>query len=337
MIKVAIVGATGYSGKELIKILLAHPQIEIVSLFAKIESVLPISSIFPELKGRCELECYDFKSEDERINEADLVFLAVPHRLSMDIVPKFLSLGKKVIDLSADFRLNDSVLYKKWYGVEHKSPWLLSEAVYGLPEMYRSQIRHTSLIANPGCYPTSVILGLLPLLKEGLVELNSIIVDAKSGISGAGRNPTLLMHYPERNESVCAYRVFAHQHIPEIEQELTKLANEKIHILFIPHLVPMDRGILSTIYMTLKRDIPESDVVEIYRDFYDKEPFIRIQSQALDTKDVLNTNFCDISLAAKKRQIVIFSAIDNLWKGASGQAVQNMNLMFGLEEGVGLR
>ncbi|MDI6703112.1 MAG: N-acetyl-gamma-glutamyl-phosphate reductase [bacterium] len=337
MIKVAIVGATGYSGRELIKILIRHPEVEIVWLSGKVEKVTPISTIFPELKGRIELDCYDFVFDNKTAGSADLIFLAVPHRVSMDIAPRFLSLGKKIIDLSADFRLNDPLLYKKWYGVEHKSARLLSEAVYGLPEIYRSQIRGASLIANPGCYPTSVILGLAPLLNPGFVELNSIIVDAKTGISGAGRVPQIFTHYSERNESIKGYKILSHQHTPEIEQELTKLAKRRVSITFVPHLVPMDRGILSTIYLTLKRCTREKDILEMYKDFYDKEPFIRIQDQAPDTKDVLNTNFCDIFLIAKKRQIVIFSVIDNLWKGASSQAIQNMNIMFGFEEGTGLR
>lgn len=338
-VKVGIIGATGYAGKELIRILMRHEDVEIVSLSAKINTTTAISTIFPEFKNIMDLECINFKSAEEIANVIDLIFLVLPHTVSMNIVPKFLEAGKKVIDLSADFRLKDSGIYEEWYNVQHSCPEFINEAVYGLPELYREEIKKANLIANPGCYPTSVILGIAPLLKEGIIELKNIIVDTKSGVSGVGREPSLKAHFPERNESLAAYSVSSHRHIPEIEQELSKLGMQEIKITFVPYLIPMDRGILSTIYLFLNKKVEMEKLLALYKGFYSSCPFIRIVDEFPETKWVIGSNYCDISIKEDKRtgQVVIFSAIDNLIKGASGQAVQNMNLMYGFEEVSGIK
>jgi len=338
-VKVGIIGATGYAGKALIQILIRHPYIEIVSLSAKLNVPTPISKIFPEFKNIIDLECINLENIDDVAKITDLVFLALPHTVSMNVVPRFLELGKKVIDLSADFRLQDHLIYEEWYKVKHICPGLINEAVYGLPELYREEIKKAHLIANPGCYPTSVILGLAPLLKRGLVELKNIIVDAKSGVSGVGREPSLKAHFPERNESISAYSVGSHRHIPEIEQEISKLTRQEVKITFVPHLIPMDRGILSTIYLSLNKQVEMNELLSLYKDFYSFCPFVRLVEEFPETKWVVGSNYCDISIKENTRikQLVIFSTLDNLIKGAAGQAVQNMNLMYGFEETYGMK
>lgn len=334
-VKVGIIGATGYTGRELIRILIRHRGVEIVSLSAKIDTSMPICRIFPEFKNIIDLECINFDSVEKIAKDIDLVFLALPHTVSMEVVPKFLELGKKVIDLSADFRLQDVNVYEEWYKVKHKCPRLLNQAVYGLPELYRDDIKKANLIANPGCYPTSVILGIAPLLKEGVINLKNIIVDAKSGVSGVGREPSLRAHFPERNESLTPYSVGSHRHIPEIEQELSKLAKQEIKITFVPHLIPMDRGLLTTIYLSLNKKV---EILSVYKEFYSSSSFVRLVDEFPETKWIVGTNYCDINIREDKRrqQIVIFSSLDNLIKGASGQAVQNMNLVYGFEETMGI-
>ncbi|MDI6736250.1 MAG: N-acetyl-gamma-glutamyl-phosphate reductase [bacterium] len=339
-VKVGIIGATGYAGKELIRLLLRHPGIEIVSLSAKLPgNTSSISPIFPEFKGIIDLPCINFEEAASIAKIVDLVFLALPHTVSMKIVPEFLESGKKVIDLSADFRLHDAAIYEQWYNVQHSCPKAINEAVYGLPELYREEIKKAGLIANPGCYPTSVILGIVPLLKEGLVDTNHIIVNSVSGVSGVGREPSLKAHFPERNESFAAYSVGSHRHIPEIEQELGKLGRQEVKITFVTHLAPMDRGILSTIYLQLKKEIDLKNLLSLYNEFYSSCPFVRIREEFPETKWVTTTNYCDISLKEDKRtgQVIVLSSLDNLIKGASGQAVQNMNLMYGFEETLGIR
>lgn len=335
-IKVGIIGATGYVGRELIRILIRHPYVELVNLSAKLNLPLPISNIFPEFKKIIDLECLKFENADEVAVNTDLVFLALPHTVSMNLVPKFLELGKKVIDLSADFRLQDPLIYEEWYKVKHHCPEFIKQTVYGLPELYRAEIKKAHLIANPGCYPTSVILGIAPLIKQRVVDLKNIIIDAKSGVSGVGREPSLKAHFPERNETVSAYSVGSHRHIPEIEQELSKLARQEVKITFVPHLIPMNSGILSTIYLTLHKQV---NVMPLYEEFYSACPFVRLVEEFPETKWVVGSNYCDISIKEDKRtgQIVIFSTIDNLIKGAAGQAVQNMNLMSGFEETCGIK
>ncbi|KPK42042.1 MAG: N-acetyl-gamma-glutamyl-phosphate reductase [Omnitrophica WOR_2 bacterium SM23_29] len=336
-LKVAIVGATGYAGQELIKILLRHPKIKITSLSAKIEKPEPISNVFPILKGQIDLICGELDVK-EVSKAADFIFLALPHRVSMEVAPNFLELGKRVVDLSADYRLRIKSEYESWYGVKHTSPQFLTASVYGFPEFYRKEIKKAKLVANPGCYPTGAILGCAPMVKKNLVEANEIIIDAKSGVSGAGRSSTLALHFPEANENFRAYKVNQHQHMPEINQELSKLAKSKIEVTFTPHLVPMNRGILSTIYFILKEPLTTKDVIKIYRTFYKDEVFIRVLDEGKypGTKDVYDTNYCDIGVRVDGKKAIVITSIDNLWKGASSQAVQNMNIMCGFKETLGL-
>lgn len=337
ILRVAVVGATGYAGCELIKILLRHPKIKIASLSAKVERPTPISHIFPIFRGQIDLVC-DELDVRAASKAADFIFLALPHKVSMEVAPNFLELGKRIVDLSADYRLKIKSEYETWYGVKHTSSQLLRSSIFGLPELYRKDIKKAKLVANPGCYPTGAILGCAPLVKKDLIEAGEIIIDAKSGASGAGRNPILPLHFPEANENLRAYKVNQHQHIPEINQELSKLAKTKIEVTFTPHLAPMNRGILSTIYFTLKKQLSTRDVIKIYREFYKGEPFIRIfdEGKYPETKDVYNTNYCDIAVKVDRKRAIVITTIDNLWKGASSQAVQNMNIMAGFKETLSL-
>ena len=277
---------------------------------------------------------------DKVAENSDLIFLALPHGKSQKPTAEFLKKGKKVIDLSADYRLRDKSLYKKWYGLEHSYPRLLQRAVYGLPEIYKEEIKKSSLVANPGCYPTGIILGVAPLLAQGLGDGNSIIADAKSGVSGAGRRLDLTYHFSECHENLTAYNVGKHRHTPEIEQELSRISKKKITISFTPHLVPMDRGILSTIYVNLKGKVSLERARNVYKKYYRKAPFVKILPEATfpEVRNILETNFCEIGLTVDKRtsRMIIITVIDNLVKGASGQAVQNMNLMSGFKETEGL-
>ena len=338
MIKVGIIGATGYTGEELIKILIGHPYVRLTYLAAKIDEEQSIEEIFPYLRDRLSLKC-EILDIQKAMSKADLFFLALPHTISIKIVPILLNHKKKVIDLSADYRLKNSSVYKKWYNFTHKDKINLKKSVYGLPELYREKIKKADLIANPGCYPTAAILGIAPALVSGFVSSDSIIIDAKSGVTGAGRKAALSFFYSEINEGLKAYKVDNHQHMPEINQELTKIADKKISVTFCPHLVPMNRGILETIYLKLKKKISLSQILNIYKRFYKTEPFVRfIESDTFSTKTVLETNFCDIGLKLKEEGnlLIINSVIDNLLKGASGQAVQNMNIMCGFPETSGL-
>jgi N-acetyl-gamma-glutamyl-phosphate reductase len=335
MITVSIVGASGYTGRELIKILLKHPQVKIVHLTSETYKGKRISELH---KGRVSFIDKKFEKLDidKVAQDSDLVFLALPHGKSQKPVAEFSKRGKKVIDLSADYRLKDKSLYKRWYGLEHSYPRFLRRAVYGLPEIYKEEIRESSLVANPGCYPTGVILGVAPLLAHGLGDGNSIIADAKSGVSGAGRRLELAYHFSECHENLTAYNVGKHRHTPEIEQELSKISKKKITISFTPHLVPMDRGILCTIYVNLEGKVSIDRARNVYKNYYGKAPFVKILPKATfpEVRNVVETNFCEIGLMVDKRtkRIIIITAIDNLVKGASGQAVQNMNLMSGFRE-----
>jgi len=365
MINVGIVGATGYAGEELIDILLRHPDARITNLSAKLDNPQNISDIFPKLKGRIALACTqpDIK---EIISKCDLVFLALPHTVSMEIAPSLLNAGKKVIDLSADYRLKDTKIYAQFYKTKHKDKINLSKAVYGLPELYRSKIKTAQFIANPGCYPTAATLALAPLvafpecsyfssvtsgcrsatsvsgyIRHNLVDLGSIIIDAKSGVTGAGKKVAENFLFSEINEDFKAYKVDIHQHAPEINQELSELAGKKINITFVPHLLPLSRGILETIYVKRKakrkKSLPagrQENLISLYKKFYKKEPFVRIKDEEDFPKirDVVHTNFCDIGVKDSGDTIIIIAAIDNLLKGASGQAVQNMNIMYKLPE-----
>ena len=266
-----------------------------------------------------------------------MVFLALPHRVSMEFVPKFLGAAKKVIDLSADYRL-PAEIYAKWYGKNHTDVSNIKKAVYGLPELYRNEIRKADLIANPGCYPTSVILAIAPLIKRGLIEPSGIIADSKSGITGAGRKAAIDLLFGEISENVRAYKIGAHQHMPEMEEVLKNLAGTGVKVLFTPHVIPIRRGILSTVYMKPKKKMSQTEVNKVYSDFYKDEFFVRFKSDGVlpEIKDVVYTNFCDIGARVTDEHIVTVSVIDNLLKGAAGQAVENMNIMYGLDEKEGL-
>ncbi|MCP4650915.1 MAG: N-acetyl-gamma-glutamyl-phosphate reductase [PVC group bacterium] len=337
MLKVAIIGATGYAGEELIRILLRHPDAEIVHLVAKIEQSCPINDIFPWLKGLLDVECKNEINEEEIAKNSDIIFLALPHRVSMQIAPDFLKLGKRVIDFSADYRLKDVTEYEKWYEVSHNSQEFVKESVYGLCELHRKDIQKARLIANPGCFPTGAILATAPFLKEQLVEPD-IILDAKTGVSGAGRKPSTALLFSEVNENFKAYKVCDHQHSPEILQELQAFSKDKLSLIFVPHLVPMNRGILSTLYMKLKKNISVFEAVDVVKKFYQDEPFVRVRPADVfpEIKDVVHSNFCDIGIKIVDKQLIVIAAIDNLVKGAAGQAVQNFNIMFGLDETLGI-
>lgn len=337
MLKVGVIGATGYTGEELVKILAGHKDIKITYLSAVMDKEEPISAVFPSLAGKIDLVCKKPNTE-EAIKSADLLFLALPHRVSMEIAPKLIKAGKKVIDLSADYRLDPEV-YKKWYGTEHKDRENLPQAVYGLPEIYEDEIKKAGLLANPGCYPTSVILALAPMLKDKAVDTSFIVVDSKSGVTGAGRKADIALSFGEVNENLKAYKVNAHQHKPEINKILSDVAGGQIDVVFTPHLVPMNRGILSTIYVKLKDlKTDQKSVLGMYKSFYKGKPFVRItgEEKLPQIRNVVGTNFCDIGLKVTDGTLVIVSCIDNLKKGAAGQAVQNMNIMSGFKETEGL-
>ncbi len=338
MLKAAIIGATGYTGEELIRILLNHPDVEISHLISRSSRGAPISEMFPWLVKRLDLECHSQMDVEEMSKNTDVVFLALPHRVSMEIAPNFLSNGVRVIDLSADYRLKDVNEYQKWYGVSHKSTEFVKDSVYGLCELNKEAIKKAKLIANPGCYPTGSILACSPFLQAGLVE-QDIIIDAKSGTSGAGRSASGVLLYSEVNNNFKAYKVCNHQHLPEITQELSKYCNgSELHISFVPHLVPMTRGILSTIYMSLKKNISVFEAVDVLKKFYADQPFVRVKQADMfpEIKDVAHSNFCDIGIKVDGKRLIAISAIDNLVKGAAGQAVQNFNIMFDLDETAGL-
>ena len=338
MIKVAIVGATGYAGEELLKILVDHPQVEITSVSAKIDKPRKINQIFPHLSKKIDLTCAE-PDFSQIVPNCDLAFLALPHRVSMEVAPKFLKAQKKVIDLSADYRLKDISVYEKWYGVKHKSPEYVADAVYGLPEVYRKKIKQAKIVANPGCYPTGIILACLPLLDKGSTVRENIIADAKTGLSGAGREKEAQL-FPQMQENFRAYKVDAHQHAPEINQELSNFIGRKLEVTFTPHLIPIQRGILSTIYVQLKKVISQKEAQTLYQNFYQNEPYVVVlpQESFPQLKDVMKTNFCHIGMKInpQKKIAIVISAIDNLVKGASGQAVQNMNIMYGFKETEGL-
>lgn len=336
MLKVGVVGATGYAGEEVIKILVNHKDVLITELQAVIDKEEPFSSIFPAFKGKVDIMCKK-PNPEEMAKNIDLVFLGLPHKISMELVPIFLKAGKTVVDLSADYRLDPDV-YKVWYGIEHKDKGNLPKAVYGLPELYRDEIKKAKLIANPGCYPTSAILGVAPMLKEKAINTDYIVVDSKSGVTGAGRKPDLALSFSEVNENLKAYKVNEHQHKPEINKILSQVAGKAIEIVFTPHLIPMNRGILSTIYMKLTKPLDTKAVVGIYKKFYNGKPFVRISDEGKlpQIRDIVLTNYCDIGLKVTGDTLIAISCIDNLKKGAAGQAVQNMNIISGFEETEGL-
>ncbi len=334
-IRIGVVGATGYTGEEIVRILSRHPHVEITYVSGKEDREVKIQDIFPYLSGTLDLECKAF-SFDEAVDKCDVVFLSLPHTVSMQYAPQFLKAGKKVIDVSADYRLKDTAIYEKFYKVQHKDPQGLKLAVYGLPEINREKIRKAHLIANPGCYPTGATLGLLPGVRKGLFDLERICIDAKSGVTGAGRKADKSLNFSEVNESFKAYKLFEHQHVPEINQELGRFAKKEISVVFVPHLLPINRGILSTIYVPLKKKMTTDELIGVYSRYYKEEPFVKVYTKGRlpELKHVTNTNFCDIGLRVneEKSLAVIVAAIDNLTKGAAGQAVQNLNIMCGFDE-----
>jgi N-acetyl-gamma-glutamyl-phosphate reductase len=331
--KAAIVGASGYSGQELIRLLLRHPHVEITQFTSRQYAGKAVAEVFPRFRGQVDAK---FTEPDVNRINADAVFLALPHGVAAEFAPALLQKGIKVLDLSADFRLKSAAVYKEFYEHEHPAPDLLKQSVYGLPEIHREQIRVAKLVACPGCYPTSIILGIAPALKSGLVKSDGIIVNSLSGVSGAGRKVADEYLFTECNESARAYSVPKHRHLSEIEQELSWLAGTNVTISFTPHLIPLNRGIISTISLALAKKA--EDALAAYRDFYKGETFVRVTSSLPDTKNVELTNFCDISVRVDPRtnRLVVVSVIDNLTKGAAGQAVQCLNLVCGYDEATGL-
>jgi N-acetyl-gamma-glutamyl-phosphate reductase len=333
-LRVAVIGATGYAGGELIQILARHPGVRITRLMADIKKPLPAESVHPSLRGRGLPVCELPHPEDLAAPEVEAVFLATPHQAAHDMAPVFLERGLRVIDLSAAFRLKDASAYPCWYGFEHRAPGPLAEAVFGAPELYKEKIRRARLLANPGCYATSVILALVPILRAGWVNVErGIICDSKSGASGAGRTPSDKLHFPEVNESLRAYGLFNHRHVPEMLQ-LLGLAQKDF--VFTPHLLPINRGILSTTYVRLSKSRTLEQVVGLYRDFYAAAPLVRVYDDGTlpEIQAVAHTNYFDVGFALEPAtdRLIIISALDNLGKGAAGQAVQNMNLMYGFDE-----
>lgn len=339
MLKVGVCGGSGYTGVELLRLLHGHPFVRVAAVTSEKSSGKKVSEIFPSLSHHADL-VYEPLDRQTLLEKADIFFLALPHGASQEAVNFFFSKGKKVIDLSADYRLSSPSVYRQWYGIPHNFTSTLKHAVYGLPEIYRAEIKKARLVANPGCYPTGAILGLMPAVKQKLVDISSVIIDSKSGTSGAGRKADVAVSYCEINEGFKAYGIATHRHTPEIEQEISHLVGKKVVVNFTPHLLPVDRGILTTIYAKLRKKIAEKEIIAIYRKAYEKEPFVRVFDSGLfpNIKNVKGSNFCEIGLKLNTRTntLIIVSALDNLVKGASGQAVHNMNLMTGIHETTGL-
>lgn len=337
MIKVGIVGGTGYTGVELLRFLVNHPQVQIHAVTSRAEAGTPVASIFPNLRGHIDLVFTD--PTQETLQECDVVFFATPNGTAMQTTPQLLAANVKVIDLSADFRIKEIAVWEKWYGMTHACPEFVAEAVYGLPELNRADIAKARLIACPGCYPTAVQLGLLPLLQADAIESTPLIADAKSGVSGAGKKAAVATLMGEVGESFKAYGVAGHRHLPEIIQGLNKVAKQPVNFTFVPHLVPMIRGIHATLYAVQKQK--EIDLQELFENFYKNEPFVDVlPAQAHpETRNVRGTNICQLAIQRPQngQMIVVLSVIDNLVKGAAGQAIQNMNIMCGLPEDMGLK
>ncbi|MFO7752761.1 MAG: N-acetyl-gamma-glutamyl-phosphate reductase [Desulfobacteraceae bacterium] len=338
MIRAGIVGATGYAGAMLVRLLHCHPEVELVEITSNSYHGTPISDIFPDLRQRVDMVCQ--KLDIDRLSESvDTVFLALPHKVSMAHAPGFLKNNVKVIDLSADFRFSDAAAYEAAYQ-PHTEKDLLKESVYGLSEIYTEEIRNAGLIGNPGCYPTSLLLPMIPLAREGILNGTHIVSDSKSGVSGAGRSASLTTHFCEANESFKPYKVEGHRHTPEMEEVLSLQGEQKFRVTFVPHLLPLTTGMLTTAYIRVRDGIKETGIREILENFYRGKPFIRIlpEGRFPDTLHVKGSNFCDIGFHLEKKSgmLIMASAIDNLIKGASGQAIQNMNLMHGVDEQAGL-
>ena len=338
MIKAAIIGATGYTGSELVRILLLHPDVEITLITSESRAGEPFSQVHPQFENICDLK---LQPADEIKNyDVDVCFLALPHRVSMEYIQKWRDFNFKIIDLSGDYRLSSAEVYEQWYDKKHITPELVPEVPYGLPELYRDKISSAKIVANPGCYPTASILGLAPLIASGKADLNTLIVDAKSGTTGAGVKIKPTTHFSNVNDNFKAYGLKTHRHTIEIEEILGNLSNDNtaIKVQFTPHLLPVDRGILATSYIIPNGSFDEQKLKKIYRDFYQNEPFVRLRNVIPEIKFVRGTNLCDIFVTYDKRtnKVIVLSVIDNLVKGAAGQAVHNMNLMFNLNEKSGL-
>ncbi len=334
-VRVAIIGPTGYTAYEGIRILLRHPHAEITALASRREPQPAIADIFPPLRKMIDLRCEPIDAE-AIARKADVALMCLPHKVAMQSVPCFLAAGMKVVDLSADYRLKDAADYQQWYEHPHGDARNLAAAVFGLPEYYREQVRSAQLVANPGCYPTASTSRYRPVRQARLVEPQDLIVSAASGVSGAGKDAKPQHHFPERNETFEAYGVGTHRHMIEIQRTLEAIGGEPMNLTFVPHLVPMHRGILATIFLKPKQPMTAEEALAVLEEQYKNEPFIRVRKDLPGTKDVALTNFCDITVRVAAGKLVVISAIDNLIKGASGQAIQNMNLQFGLPETAGL-
>ena len=337
-IKVGIIGATGYAGVELVRLLLNHKEAEIAAVSSVSFEGKKLSEVYPSLYGLCDMVLVN---EDAVIAASDVIFTSLPHGLCERIGAKCVAAGKKLIDLGADFRLEKEEDYKEWYGLDYHEKALHEVSVYCIPELHRDRVNEkVSIIGNPGCYPTSVGLALAPILKSGKADCSHIIIDSKSGVTGAGRSLTQTTHYPECNEAFSPYKVANHRHTPEIEQTASEIAGKEVKVTFVPHLLPVNRGIVSTIYVNLTENMEEAEIRKIYEEFYQDEQFVRVlpKGAAVNLKNVTFSNYCDISLHADKRtgSLVICSTIDNMVKGAAGQAIQNMNLLFGIKENTGI-
>ncbi|MFM8252877.1 MAG: N-acetyl-gamma-glutamyl-phosphate reductase [Planctomycetota bacterium] len=331
ILRAGILGATGYTALELMKILLRHPAVQITTLTSRQKDRPHLSTVHPTLATRLDLHLEDLEPTAIAAR-CDVVFSCLPHAASAEICAPLVAAGARVVDFSADYRLSSAGLYEKWYEHQHPDPTRLGSTVYGLPELFGSQITPAKLVANPGCYPTSAILALAPLLSADLIESQDIIVDSKSGVSGAGRTPKLTTHFPECNESLAAYGVGQHRHMPEIDDVLQRATQRDVSVIFTPHLIPMDRGILTTAYSVPKRAVTEAELIELLRSFYQGKPFVRVRETLPATKDVSGTNFCDVTVRVVRGRIITISCIDNLIKGAAGAAVQNLNWMYQFDE-----
>ena len=333
-VKVAILGGSGYTAVELMKLLLRHPHAEIAAVTSRDPQL--VTDHHPSLLGRIDLRCEPFDAAALKAKGVRVAFGCLPHGASMAAVGSLLAEGIRVVDLSADYRLRDANTYAEWYGESHRDTANLSHAVYGLPELNADRIRPATLVANPGCYPQTAILGLAPLLAGGLIEPTGVIVNSLSGVSGAGRTPKLTTHFPECNESISAYNVGRHRHTPEIEQALGEVAGRPVEVIFTPHLAPMDRGIFSTIYVRPTRPVEGKQLLGVFREFYAGKPFVRVRDTLPATKDTAHTNFLDLAVRVVRGTVIVLACEDNLIRGASGVAVQNFNLMFGHDERAGL-
>ncbi|MCA9222851.1 MAG: N-acetyl-gamma-glutamyl-phosphate reductase [Planctomycetales bacterium] len=331
MVRVGILGATGYTALELMKLLLRHPETEITLLTSRQEGEPHVGAVHPQLAGRLDLTLQNLESSMVAAR-CDCVFSCLPHAASAEIVKPLVDGGTRVVDFSADYRLDDADTYAQWYGHTHPDPQRVGSTVYGLPEWFGDAIPSAKLVANPGCYPTSAILALAPLMKAGLIDAADVIVDSKSGVSGAGRTPKLTTHFPECNESLSAYNVGGHRHTPEIDQILRRATGKSPTVVFTPHLIPMDRGILTTAYARPAADVSEDQLFDALQAAYRGKPFVRVVQHLPATKDVAYSNFCDITVRLVRGRVILVSCLDNLIKGAAGAAVQNFNLMFGFPE-----